>query len=155
MTTLPLTLRNVTAIGHITIAQLSQAWLNSDGRISTGSQYSNMDSRDYCVLLTQEQYEDMVADTYGAAHHLSRLRWRDKEVQTDLGIVHDAGYVAYNAPKCETRKEVKTRKELALPEGFRGVIVRDYYKYGSTSVKKPVQVVARISNNNVTVFPTV
>lgn len=155
MSTLPLTLRNVNAITHITIAQLSQAWLNSDGRISTGSQYSNMDSRDYCVLLTQEQYEDMDADTYGAAHYLSRLRWRDKEVQTDLGTVFDAGYVAYNAPKCETTNEVQTRKPLELPEGFKGVIVRDYYMYGSTSVKKPVQVVARISNDYVTVFPTV
>lgn len=155
MSTLPLTLRNVNKISHITTNELNNAWLKSDGRISTGAQFSNMDSRDYCVLLSQEQYDEMITDTYGAAHYLSRLRWRDKEVQTDLGTVFDAGYVAYNAPKCENTNEVQTRKPLELPEGFKGVIVRDYYKYGSTSVKKPVQVVARISNDYVTVFPTV
>ena len=112
-------------------------------------------SLDYCVLLTQEQYEDMKADSYGASRYLSNLRWSDKEVQTDLGTIFDVGYVAYNAPKCETTNEVQTRKPLELPEGFKGVIVRDYFAYGSTSVKKPVQVVARISNDYVTVFPTV
>lgn len=151
-----LTLRNVTKTTHCSINQLKEAWLNSDGRVSTGNQYSNMDSHDYCVLLTEEQYNEMKADSYGASRYLSNLRWKNKkEIQTDLATVFDVGYVAYNAPKCKTTDTKVTRKALELPDSFSGVIVHDYFTYGSSKVRTGVQIVARINGDNVTLFPTI